>query len=202
LKRILIIATLVFSLLTVGVFAQTYNCKSGDTLSKIAQKYNTTISRLKACNPQLKDSSSLKPGQKLTLPDQGSISDYEKEVARLVNVERSKAGLMKLTLNAQISKVARIKCQDMINKKYFSHISPTYGSPFKMMESYGIRFSAAGENIAYGQKTPAEVMRGWMNSPGHRSNILSRTYTNIGVGCAKSKTGVNYWTQMFTKPTK
>ncbi len=201
-KRILIIATLVFSLLTVGVFAQTYKCKSGDTLTKIAEKYNTTISKIKASNPQLKDSSSLKPGQKLKIPDQGTVSDYEKEVARLVNVERSKAGLQKLTLNAQISKVARIKCQDMINKKYFSHISPTYGSPFKMMESFGIRFSAAGENIAYGQKTPAEVMRGWMNSPGHRANILSRTYTNIGVGCAKSKTGVNYWSQMFTKPTK
>lgn len=201
-KKILIIATLVFSMLTVGVFAQTYICKRGDTLSGIAAKHDTTLSRLKACNPQLKNSSAVKPGQKLTIPDQGSISDYEKEVARLVNVERSKRGLQTLALNAQISKVARLKCQDMVNKHYFSHTSPTYGSPFKMMESFGIRFSTAGENIAYGQKTPAEVMNGWMNSPGHRANILSRTYTNIGVGLAKTSTGVKYWTQMFTKPLK
>ncbi len=201
-KKLFIITALIFSLLTVGVAAQTYKCKPGDTLSEIAAKYNTTISKLKAANPQLKNPSQIKPGQTLKIPDQGTISDYEKEVARLVNVERSKYGLQTLTLNAQISKVARIKCQDMINKKYFSHTSPTYGSPFKMMESYGIRFSSAGENIAYGQKTPAEVMRGWMNSPGHRANILSRTYTNIGVGCATSKTGVKYWTQMFTKPLK
>ncbi len=201
-KKILIIATLVFSLLTVGVFAQTYTCKRGDTLSGIATKHDTTISRLKSCNPQLKNSNAVKPGQKLTIPDQGSISDYEKEVARLVNVERSKRGLQTLTLNAQISKVARLKSQDMVNKHYFSHTSPTYGSPFKMMESFGIRFSTAGENIAYGQKTPAEVMNGWMNSPGHRANILSSTYTNIGVGLAKTSTGVKYWTQMFTKPLK
>lgn len=201
-KRILIIATLVFSLLTVGISAQTYTCRRGDTLSQIAAKYNTTISRLKTYNPRLKNNSSVKPGQKVTIPEQGSISDYAKEVARLVNVERSKRGLQKLTLNAQISKVAKIKCQDMINKHYFSHTSPTYGSPFKMMESFGIRFSAAGENIAYGQKTPAEVMNGWMNSPGHRANILSGTYTNIGVGMAQTGSGVKYWTQMFTKPLK
>jgi len=202
LKRLFIITALVFSLLTVGVFARSYTCKQGDTLSGIAAKYDTTISKLKACNPNLKSSSAIKPGQKLTLPDQGSITDYEKEVARLVNVERSKRGLQTLALNAQICKVARIKSQDMINKRYFSHTSPTYGSPFKMMESFGIRFSSAGENIAYGQRTPAEVMQGWMNSPGHRANILSATYTNIGVGLAKSGTGVKYWTQMFTKPLK
>ncbi len=202
-KKLLITTALIFSLLTAVVFAQTtYTVKPGDTMSKIAAKYDTSVSKLMASNPQIKNAASIKPGQKLTIPSQGTISEYEKEVARLVNVERAKRGLQKLTLNAQISKVARIKCQDMINKRYFSHTSPTYGSPFRMMESFGIRFSAAGENIAYGQKTPAEVMRGWMNSPGHRANILSKTYTNIGVGQATSKTGVKYWTQLFTKPLK
>ena len=68
-----------------------------------------------------------------------------------------------------------------------------------MMESFGIRFSAAGENIASGQKTPAEVVAAWMNSPGHRANILSPTYNQLGVGLATSKSGKNYWTQMFIK---
>ena len=202
-KKLLITTALIFSLLTAVIFAQTtYTVMPGDTMSKIAAKYDTSVSKLMASNPQIKNAASIKPGQKLTIPSQGTVSDYEKEVARLVNVERAKRGLQKLTLNAKISKVARIKCQDMINKRYFSHTSPTYGSPFRMMESFGIRFSAAGENIAYGQKTPAEVMRGWMNSPGHRANILSSTYSNIGVGLATSKTGVKYWTQMFTKPLK
>lgn len=203
LKKLLLTTVFIFSLLSAVVFAQsTYTVQPGDTLSKIAAKYNISVSKLRASNPQIKNTSSIKPGQKLTIPSQDTISDYEKEVVRLVNIEREKRGLQKLTLNAQICKVARIKSQDMINKKYFSHTSPTYGSPFRMMESFGIRFSAAGENIAYGQKTPAEVMKTWMNSPGHRENILSKTYTQIGVGLATSKTGVKYWTQLFTKPTK
>ena len=88
----------------------------------------------------------------------------------------------------------------MINKGYFSHTSPTYGSPFTMMESFGVKFSAAGENIAMGQQTPEAVMNSWMNSPGHRSNILNPTYTELGVGLAKDSTGKCYWTQMFIKP--
>jgi uncharacterized protein YkwD len=88
----------------------------------------------------------------------------------------------------------------MINKNYFSHTSPTYGSPFKMMETFGVKFSSAGENIASGQKTPAAVMSSWMNSPGHRSNILSTSYSEIGVGLAKSSSGKTYWTQMFIRP--
>jgi uncharacterized protein YkwD len=68
-----------------------------------------------------------------------------------------------------------------------------------MMQNFGLRFSAAGENIAYGQRTPAEVMNDWMNSPGHRSNIMNPTYTEIGVGLAKNSSGVCYWTQQFMK---
>lgn len=147
------------------------------------------------------DSNSMITAQKAAKPAP-TIQSLEAEVVRLVNVQRSKKGLQKLKSNWEIARVARYKSQDMINKKYFSHISPTFGSPFKMMESFGIRFSAAGENIAYGQNSPAAVMNAWMNSPGHRANILSATYTNIGVGLAKSKTGVCYWTQLFTKPTK
>uniref|UniRef100_UPI001FA8CEA1 CAP domain-containing protein n=1 Tax=Clostridium peptidivorans TaxID=100174 RepID=UPI001FA8CEA1 len=115
-----------------------------------------------------------------------------KEVVRLTNIERSKQGLKPLTLNAELSKVARIKSKDMVDKKYFDHNSPTYGSPFDMMKSFGISYRAAGENIAYGQRTPEEVVKGWMNSPGHRANILNGNFTEIGVGFYN-----NYWTQMF-----
>jgi uncharacterized protein YkwD len=88
----------------------------------------------------------------------------------------------------------------MIDKNYFSHTSPTYGSPFDMMETFGLKFSAAAENIAYGQRTAQAVVTAWMNSPGHKANILSKATTHIGVGAAKKADGTLYWTQMFMKP--
>lgn len=127
-------------------------------------------------------------------------SDFTKEqleVLEIVNKERKANGLKPLTLNKELSNVATVKSQDMINKGYFDHTSPTYGSPFDMMKSFGISYKAAGENIAKDQKTPSEVMNSWMNSPGHRANILSPNFTELGVGVAKDSKGTIYWTQMF-----
>ena len=127
----------------------------------------------------------------------GEFAAFQKEVVRLVNVERQKQGLGKLSLNAKLSNVATLKSQDMINKNYFDHTSPTYGSPFDMMKQFNISYKTAGENIAKGQKTPAEVVKAWMNSQGHRENILNKNYTEIGIGVAKDANGTLYWTQMF-----
>lgn len=182
------------------VSAATYTVQSGDSLWKIAVKNQTGVSELIAANPSISNPSLIYPGQKLTIPPPSALSAYEDEVIRLVNVERSKRGLGTLKKNWEVARVARYKATDMANKNYFSHTSPTYGSPFKMMETFGIRFSAAGENIAMGQRTPQEVMTAWMNSPGHRSNILSGSFTQIGVGAAKNKNGTIYWSQMFIKP--
>lgn len=124
----------------------------------------------------------------------------EMEVVRLVNVERAKVRLKPLKENVYLSKVARIKSQDMINKKYFSHYSPTYGSPFQMMKKFGIKYTTAGENIAMGQRSAREVMAAWMASPGHRRNILNPNFTQIGVGVARDSRGRLYWTQMFIRP--
>ncbi|MGN1032398.1 MAG: CAP domain-containing protein, partial [Intestinibacter sp.] len=127
-------------------------------------------------------------------------SDFTKEqleVLEIVNKERKSNGLKPLTLNKELSNVATIKSQDMIDKGYFDHTSPTYGSPFDMMKSFGISYKAAGENIAKGQKTPSDVMNAWMNSSGHRANILSSNFTELGVGIAKDSKGTIYWTQMF-----
>ena len=202
-KKKILLVLIILSVCIVEVSAQTtYTVKSGDSIWKIAVKYETGVSEILAKNPQVKNPSLIYPGQKLTIPDQSSVKALEAEVIRLVNIERSKKGLQALKADWEISRVARYKSQDMINKKYFSHTSPTYGSPFKMLETFGIRFSSAGENIAYGQQTPAAVMNSWMNSSGHRANILSPSYTHIGVGLAKSSSGVYYWTQMFTKPLK
>ena len=125
------------------------------------------------------------------------FSSYQQQVLDLVNAERTKRGISALTLDSNLSNVATKKSQDMVNKNYFDHTSPTYGSPFDMMKQFGISYRTAGENIAKGQKTPQEVVTAWMNSEGHRKNILNPNFTNLGVGIAKDSKGTTYWTQMF-----
>lgn len=128
-------------------------------------------------------------------PDNGgSVSGFEQQVVDLVNRERAANGLKPLVISAKLSNGARAKSQDMSDNNYFDHNSPTYGSPFDMMRSFGITYSSAGENIAMGQTTPEAVMNAWMNSAGHRANILSEKFTTIGVGYVSSG---NYWTQWF-----
>lgn len=198
-KRIFaLVFALAILLLPLQAFALTHTVQSGDSLWKIAVKYQVGVSELIVANPQIKNPNLIYPGQVVNIPVI-TVKAQEDEVVKLVNNERAKRGLMALKSDWQIARVARYKSQDMINKGYFDHYSPTYGSPFKMMESFQIKFSAAAENIARGQRTPAEVMSAWMNSTGHRNNILSPVYTHIGVGLAKDKNGVCYWTQMFTK---
>ena len=126
--------------------------------------------------------------------DNSGIQDFERQVAELVNVERAKYGLSPLTLNAELSNGARMKSKDMHDNKYFSHTSPTYGSPFDMMKSLGITYRTAGENIAMGYHTPEAVVKAWMNSKGHRDNILNASYTEIGVGYIANG---GYYTQWF-----
>ncbi|CAG9619946.1 SafA/ExsA family spore coat assembly protein [Sutcliffiella rhizosphaerae] len=177
--------------------ATTHTVQSGDTMWKIAVKYQIGVSELIAANSSVKNPNIIYPGQKINIPAKGEGQTQEEQVAALVNQERAKHGLKPLKLNWEVSRVARYKSQDMIDKRYFSHTSPTYGSPFDMMKNFGISYRSAGENIAAGQKTPQEVMNAWMNSEGHRKNILSSQYTEIGVGYAKGGQYGHYWTQMF-----
>lgn len=129
--------------------------------------------------------------------DQGqsqALNEYEQQVVDLTNKEREKQGLSPLKVDNELAKVAREKSNDMSKNNYFSHNSPNYGSPFDMMKSFGISYKSAGENIARGQQTPEEVVNGWMNSEGHRANILNSDFTHIGVGYVENG---NYWTQEF-----
>lgn len=199
LKKV-ITAAAVSLMLSASVLAAstTYTVKSGDTAWKIASNHSITLSELQQANPGIANISNLRVGQKLTIPD--SMSSYENQVVTLTNQQRAKYGLPALKRGSTTSYVAQLKARDMAAKGYFSHQSPTYGSPFTMMQTFGLRFSSAGENIAYGQQTPQAVVNAWMNSAGHRANILSRTYTYIGVGAAKNKSGVIYWSQEFVKP--
>lgn len=186
---------------------EAYKVDKGDTFYFIAKRYGLDYTELMKLNPTV-DPYNMKVGsiirlmpEKTTAPtgsgSSAATSDYVKQVVNLVNQERSKAGLKPLTINSTLTKSAQAKAQDMHDKKYFDHNSPTYGSPFQMMSKFGYKYSYAGENIAMGQKTPSEVMNAWMNSQGHRANILSPNFTEIGVGYTKDG---SYWVQQFGKP--
>ncbi|MBO5024062.1 MAG: SafA/ExsA family spore coat assembly protein [Clostridia bacterium] len=189
------------ALMSVSVFvisisaATTHTVVSGDSMWKIAVKYQVGLSEIKAANPQISNPNLIYPGQVLTIPTtDSSVLSYEKEVVRLVNEIRVQNGLKELTYNWELSRVARYKSQDMKDNRYFSHTSPVYGTPFQMMKNFGITYRSAGENIARGQRSPQAVVNAWMNSSGHRANILSTSFTQIGVGYVADG---NYWTQMF-----
>ncbi|WP_062046579.1 CAP domain-containing protein [Bacillus sp. JCM 19034] len=122
------------------------------------------------------------------------ISTIEQQVIDLTNQERRNQGLSELQADSSLSQVAREKSKDMQQNSYFSHTSPTYGSPFDMMRDFGISYRSAGENIAQGQRSAQEVVQAWMDSQGHRENIMNPDYTHIGVGYVEQG---NYWTQMF-----
>lgn len=119
-------------------------------------------------------------------------------VLLLVNEQRTKAKANPLILDQKLVKVAKAKTDDMVKNKYFSHYSPVYGSPFEMMKTFGVSYGAAGENIAAGQDSAASVMKAWMNSEGHKENILSTNYTKLGVGYTVGGSYGIYWAQEFT----
>lgn len=129
-----------------------------------------------------------------TEPQRFTPNEYEQEVVRLVNEIRAMYLVRELTLSEELCEIAHIKAQDMSEKRYFDHTSPTYGSPFDMMKSFGISYRTAGENIAMGYRTPQQVVDAWMNSTAHRTNILNSNFTQIGVGYCENG---HYWSQMF-----
>lgn len=177
--------------------ALTHTVVSGDSMWKIAVKYEVGLDEIKSANPHIKNPELIYPGQVINIPQVDSAAlSYEKEVVRLVNEIRAQNGLKALTEDWELSRVARYKSQDMKDNKYFSHTSPVYGSPFEMIKNFGISYRSAAENIAKGQATPQAVVNAWMNSSGHRANILNSSYTKIGVGYVS---GGNYWTQMFIR---
>jgi uncharacterized protein YkwD len=115
------------------------------------------------------------------------------QVCLLVNQQRGLTGAKSLVLDAALSKVAQDFAVDMVQRGYFSHTSPDGSGPSERMKAGGISYRTWGENIAYNYKTPAAVMTGWMNSSGHKVNILNSNFGKIGIGYYQ-----NYWVQDFT----
>ena len=121
---------------------------------------------------------------------------YAEQVVKLVNEERAKYGLSPLTIDKSVESAALVRSKEI--EKSFSHTRPNGSSFSTVLKEQGVNFMGAGENIAWGQKSPEEVMQGWMNSEGHRANILNAKFTKIGIGYYQNSNGTNYWTQLFT----
>lgn len=226
-KIITVLKVVTLSLLVMGISSPAYasncNVKSGDTIWEIAKRYHINFKDLKELNKDLfKDLDLIYPKDKVDLPNyehgqsternssndeieegnnstENVESNQALEVLRLVNVERKKQGLNELVLNHTLNGVATKKAEDMRDNNYFSHQSQRYGSPFEMLQSFGVNYQSAGENIAAGQKTAQDVMKDWMNSSGHRANILNKNYTELGVGYVEGGTYQTYWVQLFVK---
>ena len=216
-----------FTILATGAAssASAHHCdvQRGDSMWKIAKRYNVLFHEVLELNKHIhKNPHLIHPKDEVELPDgstgtstnESGTGDSDPEqteeataemtqaeaVLKLVNAERKKAGLQPLTLSEKLTNIAYTKAKDMAEKNYFSHQSPTYGSPFEMLKQFGVSFSAAGENIAAGQKSAEEVMNSWMNSSGHKANILNKNYTQLGVGFYRGGSYGTEWVQLFIKP--
>ena len=127
--------------------------------------------------------------------ESGGVQEAAEAVTSLVNAARRDAGLSELEQDADLCAAAQARAQEIAQS--FSHTRPDGSSCFTILEEFGISYRAAGENIAMGQRTPEEVMDGWMNSSGHRANILNGTFTSIGVGYYVDGAGAAHWVQIF-----
>lgn len=199
-KTAVIILTLfILCTLTLGVSATDHYVVKGDTMWKISRSYGVKLDDLISSNPQVADPDLIYPGDVLYVPDGNEQNEYASDTAKsvlwLTNVNRSQSGRKALVLDAELCRVAQAKADDMAQRGYFSHNSPTYGSPSQMLKSFGIGYRYMGENIAKGYTSADSVVKGWMNSQGHRENILNASFGKLGVGYnASAKT----WVQIFT----
>lgn len=166
----------------------TKNSTSNTTKSSTNQTTsNTTITK----NQTTQETFTNSP---LTTPT-ATGSSYAQQVIDLVNAQRAQSGLAPVSTNNSISTEALVRAQEI--ESTFSHTRPDGSSFYTALTQYAVPYSGAGENIAYGQSTPEQVMQSWMNSSGHRANILNANYTTIGVGCYQNAAGVFYWVQSF-----
>lgn len=161
---------------------------------------NTATITFPGCNLPENKPETTPPSEDTNTPENKPEADKEltfaEQVVELVNQERTKAGLNAVTLDQNIASAALVRAKEI--ETSFSHTRPN-GSKFSTaLTEQGVTFKGAGENIAWGQKSPEAVMQAWMNSEGHRANILNKNFTKIGVGYYQNAAGRNFWTQLFT----
>ena len=166
---------------------------NGDYIGMVSSKY------VKLIYPKSNNSNNQNSNNttnNTTTNNGSSLTADEKEVFDLINAKRTAARLSALKVDAELQNVARAKAEDMVKNNYFSHTSPTYGSPFDMMKSFGVSYKTAGENIA-GNSSNTGAVNAWMNSEGHKANILNSSFNYTGVAVVKSSKYGKIFVQMF-----
>ena len=168
----------------------------GDYVGAVNKKYVKPIyPNNNTGNSNNSNNSSSNTGSNLNTTS-SNLSQDEKEVFDLINKQRTNNGLKALNIDSEVQKVARIKAQDMVNNNYFSHTSPTYGSPFDMLKKFSVSYKTAGENIA-GNSSNSAAVTAWMNSSGHKANILNSSFNYTGIGVVSSSKYGKIYVQMF-----
>jgi len=128
-------------------------------------------------------------------PEDNTTLSHAEQVVTLVNAERAKEGLAPLSIDTKVQAAAQVRAVE--SEQSFSHTRPNGSSFATALKEQNVSYRRAGENIAWGQRSPEEVVNAWMNSSGHRANIMNPNFTKIGVGYYRNSKGLNYWSQLF-----
>lgn len=183
------------------------NCNLGSLLEQIlqclpsqrpcppVQNPETELPDIELPNPPAPETPELPNTPEVEVPENNTNLSYVEQIVALVNAERAKEGLSPLTVNTQVQSAAQIRAVEC--ELSFSHTRPNGSNFASALKEQNVSYRRAGENIAWGQRSPEEVVNAWMNSAGHRANIMNPSFTQIGVGYYQNAKGVNYWSQLF-----
>ena len=167
-----------------------------DYVGAVSRKYVRAIYPSSSGSSNSGTGGSSSSGYTSSSTETSNMNSDEKEVFDLINKQRTNNGLAALKNDSEVQRVARIKAQDMVDNNYFSHTSPTYGSPFDMLKSFKISYKTAGENIA-GNSSNSSAVTAWMNSSGHKANILNSNFNYTGIGVVSSPKYGKMYVQLF-----
>lgn len=167
-----------------------------DYVGAVSRKYVRAIYPSSSGSSNSGTGGSSSSGNTSSSTETSNMNSDEKEVFDLINKQRTNNGLAALKNDSEVQRVARIKAQDMVDNNYFSHTSPTYGSPFDMLKSFKISYKTAGENIA-GNSSNSSAVTAWMNSSGHKANILNSNFNYTGIGVVSSPKYGEMYVQLF-----
>lgn len=167
-----------------------------DYVGAVSRKYVRAIYLSSSGSSNSGTGGSSSSGNTSSSTETSNMNSDEKEVFDLINKQRTNNGLAALKNDSEVQRVARIKAQDMVDNNYFSHTSPTYGSPFDMLKSFKISYKTAGENIA-GNSSNSSAVTAWMNSSGHKANILNSNFNYTGIGVVSSPKYGKMYVQLF-----
>ena len=167
-----------------------------DYVGAVSRKYVRAIYPSSSGSSNSGTGGSSSSGNTSSSTETSNMNSDEKEVFDLINKQRTNNGLAALKNDSDVQRVTRIKAQDMVDNNYFSHTSPTYGSPFDMLKSFKISYKTAGENIA-GNSSNSSAVTAWMNSSGHKANILNSNFNYTGIGVVSSPKYGKMYVQLF-----